>query len=225
MNGQDWSWRRVTGWLGIAFFVGIAIGLFGLVLPTQPDADAPIAEVRDFFEDDGGLLHSGNWIAAVSVVFLFLPFAAGLRSVLSERDVDAGMWTRTGFGAAVGTVALTGAGSAFLTSAELAFESADLGDDVLRLLLYADSYLFSVVIGLGVGLYLAANSIVVLRTGALWRWLGWFGLVVAALGLIGAWWPLGGDVGSPIALLSFITVPLLAVWTLLAGINLLRTSE
>ncbi len=219
---QDWPLRRVTGILGILFFVGLAI-TFALFAPVQPDPDAPISELREFFADDDAVIHTSNWIFLVSLVFLFLPFAAGLRSVLAENDVDSGMWTRTAFGIAVGVVAIGGVGSSFIGSMMLAFEPGSFDDSVLRLIAYADAYIFSVPLTIGVALFLAANSIVVLRTGALWTWLGWLGLVIALLGLIGAWWPLDGDPGGVLAALALTTFPLLGIWSLLVGINLLRT--
>lgn len=82
---QDWPWRRITGILGIIFFVSYTIRLVGIVLPFQHDANDSIADIREFFADDDTVIHIGNWILVVTMVFVFLPFAAGLRSVLSER--------------------------------------------------------------------------------------------------------------------------------------------
>ena len=219
---QAWPWRRVTGILGIVFFVGVAIGLL-LFLPAQPVPDDPIADIREFFADDSALVHTANWILSLIIVFVFLPFAVGLRSVFGEKDADTRMWSRIAYGGAVAIVAVAGAGSALVASAALAVESGGLDDSVLRLILYMDAYIFSVVMSFGIALFLSATSMLVLSTGALWRWLGWFGLAIALLGLIGAWWPLDGDVEGPLAILSFISLPLYAIWSLLAGINLLRT--
>ncbi len=221
-NYQDWPWRRVTGILGILFFVGAAIGLL-IIIPIQPAPDEPIANIREFFADDSALFYSANLIMMVTLVFVFLPFAAGLRSVLAERDVDAGMWSRTAFGIAVGIVAVAGAGSVFFSSMMLAFEPGSFDDAVLRLIVYADAYMFSVIITVGLALFLVATAIVVLRTGALWKWLGWLGLVIAIIGLIGTSWPLDGDPEGVLATMGFITFPLFAVWSLLVGISLLRT--
>jgi hypothetical protein len=220
---QDWPLRRITGILGILFFAGIAIGIFGLVIPIQPNPNDPITEIRDFFTNDSTAIHTANWIVGVTLIFVFLPFTAGLRSVLAEEDVDAGMWTRTAFGIAVGIVAIAGTGSAFIQSMMLASESGGFDDPVLRLILYLDVYTFSVVIAIGIALFLVANSIVVLRTGALRNWLGWLGLAIALIGLTGAWWPLDGDPQGPLTSLGYATFPLFAIWSLLVGINLLRT--
>jgi hypothetical protein len=221
-NHQDWPWRRVTGILGILFFVGTAIGLL-IIIPIQPAPNEPIENLRKFFADDNALIHTANLIMMLTLVFVFLPFAAGLRSVLAERDVDAGMWSRTAFGIAVGIVAVTGAGSAVLSSTMLAFEPGSFDDAVLRLIAYADAYMFSVIITVGLALFLVATAIVILRTGALWKWLGWLGLVIALIGLIGTSWPLDGDPEGVLASMGFSTFPLFAVWSLLVGISLLRT--
>lgn len=120
-------------------------------------------------------------------------------------------------------VAVASVGSGFLGSMMLAFEPGSFDDVVLRLVLYADAYTFSAVVGIGAALFLVATSIVVLRTGTLWKWLGWFGLVIALLALIGAGWPLHGDPQGGLAYMSFGSFALFAIWSLLVGINLLRT--
>jgi hypothetical protein len=194
-----------------------------IIIPIQPAPNEPIENLRKFFADDNALIHTANLIMMLTLVFVFLPFAAGLRSVLAERDVDAGMWSRTAFGIAVGIVAVTGAGSAVLSSTMLAFEPGSFDDAVLRLIAYADAYMFSVIITVGLALFLVATAIVILRTGALWKWLGWLGLVIALIGLIGTSWPLDGDPEGVLASMGFSTFPLFAVWSLLVGISLLRT--
>lgn len=221
-TSHDWPWVRVTGILGILFFVGTAIGL-ALLLPTQPLPTDPVADIEQYFIDDASLLHTSNWIMGATLVFIFLPFASGLRSFLASRDIDAGMWSRVAFGSAVALVAVTGAGAAFAASAALAVDAGPVDETLLRLMLWADAFVYSFVVALGIGLFLAATSVVLLRTGALARWLGWLGLAIALLCVIGAWWPITGDPDGAIAMLAFLSMPLLAIWTLLAGIDLLRT--
>lgn len=217
---HDWPVRRITGILGILVFVGIAVTL-GLTASLPSSPDGPIEDVRELLANDGGWVHASNWILAVTVVFLFLPFAAGLRSLLAKKDVDGGMWTRTAYGSAVGMAAVAMAGSIFVASTLLAFEPGSFDDAFLRMIAYADFYISSVVISFFIGLFLAATSIVVLRTGALWKWLGWIGLLIALIGLIGAWWPATGNLGA-LAFIGYLSIPLFAVWSLFAGINLLR---
>jgi hypothetical protein len=223
-SDNDWSVRRVTGVLGVLFFIGMVVS-FAMFGPIQPAPDDPISEIRDFYANDDSVILAANWVAAVTIVFFFLPFAAGLRTVLAARDVDGGIWSRTAFGIAVAIVGVGGAGGVFIPSAMLAFDTGDLDDSAMRLMLYADAYAFGVILAVGIALFLAANSLVVLRTGAVWRWLAWFGLVVAVLALIGAWWPLDGDPQGPLAAMSFTAGPLMALWVLLVSINLLRDTS
>ncbi len=218
---DDWPWVRITGGLGVGFFVVMLVA-FGIFIPGQPVPTDPIAEIEEFFADDAALMHSANWIAGVSLVFLFLPFAAGLRAVLGGHDLDGGMWARAAYGAAVALVAVTGAGTVFLGSGMLAAQGGGLDGDVMQLLLWADAFAFSFVVALGIGLFLAATSVVVLRTGVLWKWLGWLGLAIALVCLVGAWWPVDGDPEGVLSGLAFLSLPLLGLWSLLAGINLLR---
>jgi hypothetical protein len=69
---RDTYWR-ITGILGILFFVGIAIGIFGLTYPIQPNPNDPIAEIRHFFANDSAAIHTANWIVGVTLMFVFLP--------------------------------------------------------------------------------------------------------------------------------------------------------
>lgn len=69
-------------------------------------------------------------------------------------------------------VAVASVGSGFLGSMMLAFEPGSSDDVVLRLVLYADAYTFSAVVGIGAALFLVATSIVVLRTGTCGSGLG-----------------------------------------------------
>jgi hypothetical protein len=216
---QDWPGRRATGILGILFFVGVAVVL-GL-LASQPGPGASIADLRDALANDAGLTHVGNWLLAVTLVFFLLPFAAGLSSLLGREDTTR-MWARAAYGSAVGIAAVALVGSVFLASTMLAYEANSFDDAFVRMIAYGDAYMYTVVITSFIGLFLAANSIVVLRTGVLWRWTAWFGLLITLIGLIGAWWPLDGDPGGALAVIGYLSIPLAAVWSLAVGINLLR---
>jgi hypothetical protein len=218
-NFHDRSAQLVTGIFGILFFVGIAVVL-GLTA-SQPGPDASIADLRDSLVNDVGVTHVSNWLLAVSVVFIFLPFAAGLRSLLAKADTS-GLWARAAYAGAAGVAAVTLLGSVFQASAMLVFQPGSFDDAFVRMIAYTDAYIFTVVVPSFIGLFLAANAIVVLRTGVFWKWIGWFGLLVTLLGLIGAAWPINGDPGGAVAVIGYLPIPLAALWSLAAGINVLR---
>lgn len=220
-NDRAWPWERITAYLGILFFIGMVIAL-SVFIPVQPAPTDSAADIQEFFSDDAGLIQTANWFMGVVLLFVFLPFAGGMRAILGRADVDGGMWSRTAFGSAVATVAVTGAGAVFVSAAMLAYDSGGLDADLMRWVLWADAVTYGFIAALGIALFLATSSIVVLRTGVLWNWLGWLGMAMAGLCLIGAWWPVSGDVEGVLAMLAFLSMPMLGLWSLLAGINLLR---
>ena len=56
---------------------------------------------------------------------------------------------------------------------------------------------------LTMGLFVASASLVVLRTGVLWRWLAALGFIAAVLLVVGAAWPIDGDEEGALAILGF----------------------
>lgn len=219
---NDFAWRRLTGALGLLFLITFAIGLIGFVFPVYPDPDEPIEEIRTFLADEQTAIHTANWILVSSVVFFYLPFAAGLSIVLGDGDVDGGLWSRIAFGAAVATVAVAAAGSAFSGGVALAYDSEGFSESVLRMMLYADAVTYAFAVPLLMALFLGATAISILRSHAVSPWFGWSALLIAVLGVVGAWWPVDGDPGSALAILGYTTMPLWALWAGVLGIDLLR---
>ena len=74
-------------------------------------------------------------------------------------------------------------------------------------------------------LFVAARSLVVLKTGVLWRWLAVIGLLAALLLVIGAAWPIDGDEEGALAIVGFIGAPLTLLWIIISSINLLLMKE
>ncbi len=103
------SWKKVTGWSGIAFVVLLVIGL--AIGGDGPALEDSAADVREWFEDNEGLVAYVTWSGALTFVLFFLLFASGLRSLLGPADANnEGVWSRLSFAAAVATVAVGGAG-------------------------------------------------------------------------------------------------------------------
>jgi hypothetical protein len=85
-----WRW---AGFAGVAWFVAFIVG--GVVLQGEPPAyNEPIAEVRDFFADDGQRYLVGDYIVNIAFVLLLLPLIVGLRGWLGAAEDGAQIGSR-----------------------------------------------------------------------------------------------------------------------------------
>jgi hypothetical protein len=179
----DAIWERRAAWGGIAFVVFSVA--WGIVVEGADLAgfDASDAEIRASYAPDGGdtwALWVGSILLALAGVGL-LWFLGSLRTLL-RRAEPSGRLAAVAF---AGGVVL--AGLMFVkNSVQLGLAVAVDWEDVVvepgafRLL---DAMFLGLIMHEGVAgaVLAAATSIVVLRTGALPRWLGWAGVAVAVL--------------------------------------------
>jgi hypothetical protein len=217
------SWRVSGGIAGIVFAVGamvVAVFLFG----AGPKLDDSMTTIRDYFTNDAPAHFIFVWIGTLVYVFGLLPFASSLRSLFSADDVDAGVWSRLSFVGAVLAVALAGVGTLFWSM--LALDGGgDVPDGVVLALMNGHLLVFGAIVPWGFALFAIGASAVVLRTGILWRWLGWLGLGAATLMLLGTFWVLDGDPEGPLGIVGYIGFFATLLWSLLAGYALMSTEE
>ena len=170
-------------------------------------------------------VHLVTWLAALAHVFFFLPFAAGLRNLLAPADAaDEQMWSRLSYTGAVLIAAIAVVGSAF---SEVLSQGVaeDLSDDTLVALARFDTVIFTALKPWASALFLAAASVVILRSGVLAKWIGWFGAAGALLLVIGALWILGEDDEGFLASFFFIGLLISVLWVLVVGIVMIRSDE
>jgi hypothetical protein len=206
----------------MAGVVTAVVFVVSFILFGEPPAlDDPAGDIRAYFEDSGSQIQFANWLIALAVALFFLVFASGLRGLLGAADADTrGMWSRASFAGAVAVAAIGGAGSAFWGTATLHTDS--LSDDVLIALHQLDALLYQVAMPWGFALFLGAASLVIIRSGVLWAWLGWFGILTAVLQVVGALWPLSGDNEGFLGILGLIGLTLSFLWILIAGVGMMR---
>jgi hypothetical protein len=153
---------------------------------------------------------------------LFLWFAGTLRSLLVSAEGGSATIAGISFGAAVVTVAL--ALAAVSVDEALAYRVPH--DPAVAEALDTIGGGMGLVTGFPIAAFVAAASVVVVRTGAFARWLGWLGLIVAALQLLGTLplivqsGPLGAS--SPLSLLSILA---LLLWILALAIAMLARTR
>ena len=173
------SWKKVTGWSGVAFVVLFLVGL--IVGGDGPSLEDSAADVREWFEDNEAVVAWTTWSGALGFALLFLLFASGLRSLLGPADANnEGVWSRLSFAGAVATVAIGGAASAFWAVLGLEDILAAASDETVRTLAAFDTVVFAAIVPWGMAVFLLGASVVILQSGVMAKWLGWLGLLIAS---------------------------------------------
>lgn len=216
LPGLALNWRQLTGVAGI---IGVILFVIGFALfADYPTVNDSIDDSRTWYEDNGTRALVGSYVVAIGVVFFLVPFFLGLRSVLASAEGGEALWTQIGFFGAAIFVVLGGAAMTF--GGVLALGVEELDDGSLRAMQFGDLVAFAVV-GLALALYLAATGLVVLRTGALWSWLGGLQLILAVIAVIGAANMIDGDPEGVLAVLGWIGLIGFGVVILLQSVGLL----
>jgi hypothetical protein len=226
-QGSWHQWWRAGGVFGILFAILFIIGPVILTgdTPTREDS---IEDIRAYFEDDGDIYLVGDYLAGIAIVFFFLPYLVILRWVLGsgEGNPPIGSWLAVLGGLIMTTIGA--AGSVFFGALAIAADDpeiyAQIDDASIRLVMDLSAYSFTG-FSFGMALFVASASLVVLRTGVLWRWLAPVGLIIAVLLVIGAAWPIEGDEEGALATAGFIGAPLTLLWIILSSINMLLMKE
>lgn len=223
MGSGSWSGRRIGGFAGIGFvvlfIVMIAIGIDG---PTYDDT---ASEVREFFVDSDTRVHLVTWLGGLIFVFFFLPFAAGLRTLLASAEgPDDPVWSRLSYTGAVVAVAIGGVGSAFWEVLSQG-TAEELPDESLVALARFDTVIFIGILPWALALFVAAASVAVIRTKVLAVWIGWVGALAALLLVVGSLWIFAEDDEAALSALGFIGLPLTVLWILAISIVMLRGSR
>ena len=218
------SWKKVTGWSGVAFVVLFVVGL--IIGGDGPALEDSAADVREWFEDNEAIVAWTTWSGALSFAFLFLLFASGLRSLLGPADAsNEGVWSRLSFAGAVAMIGIGGAGSAFWAVLGQEDILAAASDSTVRTLAAFDTLIFAAILPWGIAVFLLGASVVILQSDVMAKWLGWLGLVAALLFAIGTLWPFTGDEESFLGILTLIGFIGFLIWTLGAAIDMIRSDS
>jgi hypothetical protein len=217
------QWWRIGGLAGILFIVLLLVGI--AVQGSYPDYDKPIDEVRDWYTDNGEQFIIGNYLVGLAFVLLFLPFLSSLRGVLAAAEGGQGVWSRVVFAAGLAILVLAAVSS--IGTAMLAFhfgvvKEGDLDDGTVLALGYLE---YVVPVALAFVPFTLAASLVIVRTGVLWRWLAIPGLVIAVLAAIAGLQTLESEPYGGVAGIGGIALPLTALWILLVSVNMILKKE
>jgi hypothetical protein len=214
---------RLGGVCGILFLVSFIVG--AVVQGSYPEFDEPLDEVRDWFTDNGEQFLIGSYIIVLAFVLLFLPFLSSLRAVLARAEGGDAVWSRVAFAAGLAFVAAGVVVSSF--DAVVAFhygvvKEGELDDGTIRALQYLDY--ITPIMPLLAPLVLAP-SIVIARTGVLWRWLAIPGVIIAVLAVISGLQTLESEPYGGVTGIAGIAFPLTALWILAVSISMILKRE
>ena len=187
---------RLLSLTGVAFVV-LLVGSF-FVAGEPPDADDPVAEIIEHYVDNKDSIVIAVFMSAFAAISVVV-FANYLRTLM--RDTSASALILVGAG-----ITAVGAGVDNTISLSLAEAAEDIDPAAVQALqaLWDNDF---VPIAIGIVIFIGSCGFSILRTGALPKWLGWFALLLAAIGLT----PLGFAAFMGSALWVLITSVLLAV--------------
>jgi hypothetical protein len=222
---QSMSWKKLTGWAGVAYVV-VFVLLIVVIGPEGPGIADSAAEVRDYFADNQTQIALITVLSAVAVGFFFLLFASGLRGLFASADAeDEGMWSRAMFAFAILFTAIGGVGSAFWASLGFDETIEAASDSTVKAIGALDNVIYFAVLPWAEAFFLLAASMVILRSGVLAKWLGWWALAAAVVLAVGALWPLTGDPDNFLTVVVLIGSIALLVWVAAVSVTLIRSES
>jgi hypothetical protein len=204
----------IGGASGIVSIVLVVIGL-GFLVGVVPPAGGSGDDVATFLERSEVRVWTGAYIGLIGAL-LHLVFFGRLYGLLRRAEGGTGWLSMTAFAGAVIQFAVLFSADFAVSAA--AFYQGRRGFDPDVLAAFFDVKQFAELISGGLAaLFLAATAVVVLRMGALPRWLGWFAAATAVLLLLSR--ALGPtDESEPANFLAII-------WVLAASIVLIVRRE
>ena len=145
-----------------------------------------------------------------------------MTGVLANAEGQPAMWSRVAAwgGLLFAAVVVAGLGGEGIVS----FLAKDAGQDVARAGMAFAFFLYSLA-GLFVAVFVLSASLVILQKGIFWSWLGRYGLVVAAVNVIGAAAIFDTPDGPLGVLRTRVAPPALALWIVAAAVAVLRITR
>jgi hypothetical protein len=207
---SDSRWERWAPISGIVFVVLFIVGI-GLALSDLPAADDPITKFTSFYNDKGNraTLIIGSYLLVLAGLFFFW-FIASLRVKLLAAEGAPGRLTSIAFGGGLVfvTLLMTSAATLMTIAADISFgDEKFISPDAARFLPEL-AYPILLIAGMFAAIAMIdATSVLIVRTGVLPKWIGWFGFVAAVVLLFG-----------------FLFLPMVALllWVLFTSVAMIR---
>ena len=191
----------VGGICGLAA-VALLVGSFPFTGAT-PEPGASADKVAEYLDRSSAQTWTGIYLELFGISLLIV-FAGRMWAILREAEGAGGWIATTGFGAALAALTVLLVGDATVMGAAFSAGRDGLVTGVVGAM-YTVQWYVDLVYGAVNAVFFAAAAVLVLRHGALPRWLGWLALVVA-VGLV-ATVPFGpGATMEPPHVLGFLWI-------------------
>jgi hypothetical protein len=214
------QWWRLGGALGLIFVILFIIGV--IVQGSTPMYDDPVDKIRQSWVDNGDTYLAADFILGIAAVVFYLPFLSALYALLGMAEGGPQIWSRAAFaGGIVGLITAATGGAGW---GVLAMGIGHLSDDSVLALMYLDAYA-SNFITLGFAVMILSSSLIILRTGVLWRWLAYLGFVVGVLGILTPLGILSYRTDDPLDFIGFAGFLGTFIWFLAVSLGMLMKKE
>jgi hypothetical protein len=209
---DDTKWERWGALAAIAFVVLLVASV--LIGGSPPKVTDSAAKITKYFRDNQDALKVGSYLGGLTLV-PFLWFLGTLFGRLRRAEGGAGRVSQI---ALIGGVVV--AALAMVGNAVTSFGALHLDQSAGAFLL--SSAVFGYV-SFAVVVFVAATSVVVLRTKVLPSWFGWAGSAIAIVWLVGSA-SVSTD-SDAIGGVGFIGLILWALWLIALGVMLYRAPQ
>lgn len=213
-------WWRQGGLLGITF---VAIWLVVFIVRGEVLAyDEPVSELRAYWQDHGDRYLIAQYVVVIAGLTMLIPYMVALTTLLGRAEGEPRIWSRVSLiGGLLFVAVVLAAGSAW---AALAVNVDRLSDDAVVTLMQLDQGAYQAPPPL-FGLFIAAASVIIVRTRAMSRWLGFLGLPIAVGMFLYPLSLLNVNPNNVFTLLYFLAYLAGQVWLLASAILMLRLRD
>jgi Domain of unknown function (DUF4386) len=179
---DDSRWERWSALGGAVFAVLIIVA--GFLPGSPPKTSDSTAKIAKFVNDNAGAIRWQAFVGALATVAL-LWFLGAVWRVLRRAEGGNPRLTVVAVVGAVFAAVMGAVGSVMLASLGIVGAGGTGSPATLRFAYVLSTNLaFAVVVGVAV--FLAAFSVVIVRTGAYPKWLGWVGILIALISVVAA---------------------------------------
>jgi hypothetical protein len=205
---SDSRWER---WAPVAGIVFVVLFVAGTSLNNLPATDEHTTAIANYYNDKGNRAQIiiGSYLLVLAGVFFFW-FLASLRVKLLAAEGAPGRLTSIVFGSGLVFAALlmAAAGALMTVAADVTFGGDEFIDADSARFLPQLAYPLLLIGGMFAAIAMIdAASVLIVKTGVLPRWVGWFGFAVAVVLLFGA---------------LFLPIVALLLWVFFVSVALLR---
>ena len=198
-------WDSVGALSGVLFAVLMAVGM-GIAGNANVEPYDPSAQIARVYVEQRDQTELGAKIGLVGVVFFF-GFLAYFRRRLQQAEGEGGWLTSVAYGGGLVTAAML----LVIVSMQMATRSVSIGVDAVVAKVFATWFWNSVwVFAPPMIAFTLGASLVIVRYGALPRWIGWLGFLVV-VSLLMPW------IGMVVTLAWILLVSLVLTYQALSG--------